>query len=241
MSQKKITPVVLVLILINVGIHLISVFSDSRQSEEFQIFYMTLWKWGEFGLPPGVASQQPVPFNFWQPLGSAFAHSKSLHIHIFLNMLCLFFFGPALERAMGSLKFLFLYLWSAIIGGLLAAFFVPSLVPAVGASGAISGLLVAFAMLYPQARIGILFIPVFLPSRVFTGLFALISLGLVVYQYIEGKNVGGISHIGHFAGMVAGFIFMVFFLITHRADQQEELAAQESPEEAPTQQGTVDD
>ena len=117
---------------------------------------------------------------------------------------------------MGSLPFLGLYLFCAIVGGFLGAFFDTVANPSLGASGAICGLLIAFAWLFPESRMGLLFIPIFIPSRIFTALFAAISLGLMVHSMTTGRSLGGISHSGHLAGMVAGFLFMIGYVAVNR-------------------------
>ena len=217
--KRSITPVVLGLIVINVVIHLAVISSDNAQWKDFQENYMRLQKVDLLGLHQFKMPEGTPEFNVFQPLGSAFAHDPVSFLHIIFNMMCLFFFGPALEMKMGSLRFLALYLFGAIAGGFIAAFFDPSPVPALGASGAISGLLVAFAWLYPESRMGLMFLPVYIPSRIFTTLFAVISLGLSIHGMKTGRSLGGISHFGHLAGMIAGFIFMTGYQILTKKDE----------------------
>ncbi len=210
--NRSLTPIVLGLIVVNVLIHIAALTVESESWLAFQDKYMLLHKVDKAGLhshpaPPGLGEFNPV-----QPLGSSFAHSKATLLHLIMNMMCLYFFGPALEKYMGSMRFLVLYLFSAVVGGFLTAYFDPSWNPSLGASGAISGLLVAFAWLFPQSRMGLMFIPVYIPSRIFTALFAAISLWLVVQSVGSGSSAGGISHAGHLAGMIGGFVFMLGYL-----------------------------
>jgi len=212
MMNRSFTPVVFGLIVVNVLIHIAVLTVESESWLAFQDKYMLLHKVDQFGLharsaPPGLGEFNPV-----QPLGSSFAHSKATLLHLILNMMCLYFFGPALERYMGSIRFLILYLFCAVVGGFLTAYFDPIWNPSLGASGAISGLLVAFAWLFPQSRMGLMFIPIYIPSRIFTALFAAISLWLVFQSVGSGRSAGGISHAGHLAGMIAGFVFMLGYL-----------------------------
>ncbi len=228
---RSITPVVLGLLVVNVAIHLAAVFiTDNDTWNEVQERYMRLQKVDTFGLhkyemPPGTPKFHPL-----QPLGASFAHDPVGLYHIVLNMLCLFFFGPSLERRMGSLPFLGLYFFCAIVGGFIGAYGDTVANPSLGASGAICGLLVAFAWLFPGSRMGLMFIPVFIPSRIFTGLFAAISLGLVIYAIGTGRSFGGISHSGHLAGMIAGVLFMIGYAMFAK-DKQSPDSREEEPEE----------
>lgn len=214
--NRSITPVVLALILVNVVIHLAVLSSENSEWIAFQENYMRLQKVDTLGLHPFKMPEGTPAFNAFQPLGSAFAHDPGSLFHIVLNMMCLFFFGPALEKKMGSIRFFALYMFAAIAGGFIGAFFDPSPIPSLGASGAISGLLVAFAWLYPKSRMGLLFLPIFIPSRIFTSLFAVISLGLSIHSMMTGQSLGGISHFGHLAGMIAGLIFMIGYQAFNR-------------------------
>lgn len=217
--SRSITPAVLGLMIVNIAIHLAVMFvTDNQQWTDFQENYLRLYKVDTLGLhkyelPPGSPE-----FNVFQPLGSSFAHSPSGLYHILLNMMCLYFFGPPLERLMGSGRFLGLYFFCAIVGGFLGAFFDTVANPSLGASGAICGLLIAFAWLYPQSKMGLLFIPIFIPSRIFTAGFAAISFGLMIHSMSTGRSLGGISHSGHLAGMVAGFIFMLGFMALYKRE-----------------------
>ena len=219
--KSSFTPVVLGLIIINVAIHLVSLAMYDKISP-IRNNYLVLSKGGTGDLL-GLRDEgtRYGKFNVTQTLGSAFGHSirhshtngqvvfqQSL-FHILMNMMCLFFIGPAVERRMGSISFLIFYLFAAIVGGFITAFIDPALNPVLGASGAISGMLVAFAWLYPHAKLGLLFIPIHLPARVFTAIFAIFSLIMIILE-VSGKSVlGGVSHFGHLAGMIAGFIFML--------------------------------
>jgi len=130
-----------------------------------------------------------------------FNHSGFLHIGF--NMLALSSMGSPVEHVLGSRRFLELYLFSGIIGGLLTATFDPSDVPVVGASGAICGVLVAYAYLFPESKLSILFIPWGIAARTFVLVFAGISVALIVFPF----DRIGISHFGHLAGMVGALIY----------------------------------
>ena len=125
--------------------------------------------------------------------------------HIAINMFVLYNLGSPVESTFGSKRFLAFYLFCGVVGGVLTAFLDPSPIPVVGASGAISGVAVAFAMLNPKMKMVFLLIPFPIDAwKLILGFFV-VSLGLVIYDYIRpyDGSVGGISHFGHLSGMVA--------------------------------------
>jgi membrane associated rhomboid family serine protease len=110
--------------------------------------------------------------------------------------------------SMGAKRFLQYYLFCGIVGGLLTAFLDPSPVSVVGASGALSGLLVALALYFPNLRMSLMFL---IPMRAITLAwgFGIFSAAFVLLNLVNpSSGVGGnISHFGHLAGMVAALIF----------------------------------
>lgn len=207
------TPVVWFLVMINLAVYLAAIWIKAPVWVDFQNDFLRLWKWGTFALPENSPAPA-TPFHPFQTLGAAFAHT--LPLHIILNMMCLYTFGPSLEERMGSPKFLSLYLFSAVFGGFFAAWFEPTANYAFGASGAICGLLVACAWLFPENKMELLFLPVYIPLRNFTAAFIVITIGLVVYAYLTHSNPGQISHTGHLGGIVGGALFMLLFMKDER-------------------------
>lgn len=136
-----------------------------------------------------------------------FSHMDLMHLAF--NMLVLFFAGTAIERLFGPKRFLIYYLFCGVIGGILLALFDPSPYPVLGASGAIAGVLVAFAVYYPDQRISLFFIPVGIKARDFALGYATISGILIILQYFKVMGDDGISHFGHLAGMIAGFVYLL--------------------------------
>lgn len=121
--------------------------------------------------------------------------------HIFFNMLGLFFFGPRLEARLGSKNFLLLWVLSGL-GGAALTFVFGDNIPIVGASGALFGVFLGFAMFWPREQIyiwGILPIQ----ARVLVALMTGVSL----YMGFGGVN-NGIAHFGHLGGFVGGFLFL---------------------------------
>ena len=139
----------------------------------------------------------------WQPVTYMFVHGGPWHL--VFNMLGLFFFGGQVERQMGRAMFLWMYFLCGVTGALLSLFQLASstpVLPVVGASGGVLGVLVAFAMLFPNARILVLFI---FPIKART--FALIYAAITVMSLL-GDTGGGIAHWAHLGGMAVGFLFI---------------------------------
>jgi len=221
-------PVIFVLIAINVAMYLLFVSVDSLVPIYEK--YCTLWKWDVFiqrPPPRGMSYNSFQDFNPVQLLGSMFSHSLPSPIHLLVNMMVLYFFGPAVCTALGRVRFILFYLFCGIVGGLLTALFDPTKNPVVGASGALCGLIVGAAWFFPPMRIGILFIPVYIKSRIFVSIFFTVSVILIVLGlFIPAKDmpvslqfvVYGISHFGHAAGMVAGAFFLVLLRLAGGPD-----------------------
>lgn len=122
--------------------------------------------------------------------------------HILFNMLALWMFGSMLERVWGSREFLKYYLITGLGGGLCYALFnMNSFVPTVGASGAIYGLLLAYAVMFPNNVIYIWFV---IPVR--AKYFAMI-FGAI--EFLASFNQGsGVAHLAHLGGMVVGYVYL---------------------------------
>lgn len=162
---------------------------------------------GHAALPPEVAA---LP-AFTTVLTSMFLHGSWMHL--FGNMLYLWVFGNNIEDVMGSSKFVVFYLLSGIVAAFSHAFTDPaSTVPMVGASGAISGILGAYLLLFPHARI-LLLAPVVGTTYVPAG----IVLGFwFVMQILSGgaslgSQGGGVAFFAHIGGFVAGMVLIGFF------------------------------
>ncbi len=145
---------------------------------------------------------------WWQVVTYMFVHGGFQHI--FFNMLALFLFGIQLERRMGSTEFLLFYFFSGIGAGL-ATLLVNSLagmgmVPVVGASGAIYGLLLAFACFFPDARI---FIFGFIPMRAATAVavYAGIEVAMQFWNVRTGYR-SGVAHLTHLAGLAFAWLYL---------------------------------
>ncbi len=135
----------------------------------------------------------------WTAITYMFLHSTGNFFHILFNMIILFFFGPLLERHIGSPRFLGLYLGSGILAGVAQVLLFPASA-VIGASGAIMGIMGALAVLMPNLRIFLYFIPVKLLYAVL--LFAAIDL------FFLGFGAGDMVARGaHLIGLAAGFLY----------------------------------
>jgi membrane associated rhomboid family serine protease len=127
--------------------------------------------------------------------------------HLLSNMIFLFVFGDDIEEAMGWLRFTTFYLASGIVGGLVFAASAPtSAVPLVGASGAVSGVLVAYLMLRPCAKIRVL-VFVIIPLSFRLAAFWVIGLFVVVQLFqIAAKSDDDVAYWCHIGGLLAGLV-----------------------------------
>lgn len=138
----------------------------------------------------------------WSPLTYMFLHGGLMHI--LLNMVGLYFFGPRVESRIGSRDFILLYLVSGIAGAALsyAFLFLTGPTAIVGASGAVFGVLYAFAHFWPHERIYIwAILPV--PARVMVIGVAALS----IYSGFTGAGAG-VAHFAHLGGFVGGWAYL---------------------------------
>jgi membrane associated rhomboid family serine protease len=141
-------------------------------------------------------------------------------VHVIGNLWTLAIFGDNVEDRMGKLRFLVFYLLCGVVAGLVHVHFNRgSTVPTIGASGAISGVMGAYFVLYPRARvitlIPLLFYPLFveLPAFVFLGLwFAAQLMSGTASLAAPEASAGGIAFLAHVGGFVAGVLLHWLFL-----------------------------
>jgi membrane associated rhomboid family serine protease len=153
----------------------------------------------------------PFP-NILTPFTSMFIHGGLFHVAS--NMLYLWIFGDNIEELMGSFRFLAFYLLAGLVGAVAQIIMAPSsTIPMVGASGAISGVLGAYVLKFPRARVKVLFFFFFLiqvvrvPAVVVLGFWILIQL-LNGLSSIGNLDEGGVAWFAHIGGFVAGLIFV---------------------------------
>lgn len=136
--------------------------------------------------------------------------SGFLHVdfaHLFFNMFTLYFFANVVIFWFGALKFLGIYFVSLGAGSLLALFFHKKepYYSAVGASGAVTGILYSAILLQPDMQLALMFIPIPLPAYV-------LGIGYLLYSIYGMKNrLGNIGHTAHFGGAVGGYVITLLF------------------------------
>jgi len=159
-------------------------------------------------------------------LTSMFLHGSWMHL--IGNMWFLWLFGNNIEDSMGRLRFLAFYLISGLAAALGQIITNPSaIVPMIGASGAISGVMGAYLVLYPRVRVYVL-VPIFiiftsiaLPAWMMLGYWSLLQLASGV---LSSSDVGGVAFWAHVAGFIAGVVMIKLFVrdeyvAAHRAQQ----------------------
>ena len=160
---------------------------------------------GEAGLPP---------FRPWQLLTYGFLHGGVAHL--FFNMFAVFMFGSEVESLFGARRYLTYYLLCVIGAALMHLIVVQmagmELVPAVGASGGVFGLLLAFGMAWPHRKLMLLFPPIPMPAWLFVTLYGLLELYLGITQTAQG-----VAHFAHRGGILTGFVLIRFWRARARA------------------------
>lgn len=218
MFQSRIPPVVKHLLIINILVFVADIVLQMRGAFDLNSF-LGLWSLE-------VAASNPYGhFHVWQPLTYMFAHGN--FTHIFFNMYALWMFGSVMENFWGSRRFLFYYFACGIGAGLLYLV-VPGMHVTIGASGAVYGLLLAFAMTFPRDRVYI-FIWMFVlvaASLVCNGIPGLRQVGAVIDEYSvllfllifylgnsTGRGLVAIENRWFVAMMTVIELFMGFFVI----------------------------
>ena len=205
---SNIPPVTRNLILINVIIFVATLINENFMIGTFGLFYPT----------------SPF-FRWWQVITHMFMHGGFWHI--FFNMYTLFIFGMVVENILGSKKFLLFYFICGLGAAALQigtqyieiqAFInagtqqaLQSIAqlkstPTVGASGAIYGVLLGYAMLFPQAKMTLLFPPVTLSAKWMVIIFAAIELFTGVVGWVDG-----VAHFAHLGGMLIGWLMILWW------------------------------
>ncbi len=156
-------------------------------------------------LPPFTEMLGLVPGRVWPGYVHTVFTYAFLHGgmgHLFFNMLTLYFFAGDLEVFMGTRRFLLLYGGSALTGGLAAALFLKGPILVIGASGAVYGVLTAYALYFPQTEVLLWFV---LPVKIW--LLVLAWVGASLFFSVFGSG-GGIAHLAHFGGAVFAFAYV---------------------------------
>ena len=199
------------LIIINALIMVMTSLNRNFMYETFALFYPT----------------SPF-FHWWQPFTHMFMHGG--FGHLLFNMYTLYIFGSILERVWGSKKFLIFYFVTGLGAALIhtgvewlevqnwmskaaegsiaaqASIHALKMTPTVGASGAIYGVLMGYAMLYPNSLMRLIFPPVTLKAKWFVLIFA--GLELLLGMSLPGSSV---AHFAHLGGLIFGFLLIMYW------------------------------
>jgi membrane associated rhomboid family serine protease len=144
-------------------------------------------------------------FQIWQLVTYQFLHGG--FSHILFNMFALWMFGVEIENSWGSKKFLTFYLISGTGAGLLHMFLSPVLTgvgaPTIGASGSVYGIMIAFAMMFPERLVYIYFL---IPVKAKY----LITFLIVMEFMLVDSASSGVAHLAHLGGALVGFLFIMF-------------------------------
>lgn len=203
------------IIIINVLVMIMTMLNEDFMYKTFSLFYPT----------------SPF-FHWWQPVTHMFMHGGFWHL--FFNMYTLYIFGSVLERVWGTRKFLVFYfvtgLGAALIhtgvewiqmqswlgqaaegsAAALSSIHALKMTPTVGASGAIYGVLMGYAMLYPDSVLTLIFPPVSMKAKWFVLIFAAIEL----LTGVTGTG-GGIAHFAHLGGLIFGYLLILYWKRNH--------------------------
>lgn len=168
----------------------------------------------DWGLVPAQLALDSAE-SWLRILSSMFLHGG--WFHIISNMWILIIFGDNVEDRMGGMRYLLFYLLSGTAAALLQAFLYPdSAIPMIGASGAIAGVLGAYLVLYPRARIASI-VPIFfiftvieLPALIFLG-FWFVSQLFQGWLALGGADMGGVAWWAHIGGFIFGLVMVRLF------------------------------
>ena len=157
----------------------------------------------------------PITFLWkpWQLVTYMFMHGGLGHL--FFNMYTLFIFGSVLENVWGTKKFLTFYFVTGIGAALVnigVQYLTGSFALTVGASGAIYGVLMGYAMLYPDSMLTLIFPPVSMKAKWFVLIFA----GIELLLGISNNPADNVAHFAHLGGLIFAFLLLMFWKKKHR-------------------------
>jgi rhomboid family protein len=190
----KLTPATRAIIIANVLVYLLEKVAPVPME-----VYFALWP---------IVPPAPASFHAWQLVTYAFLHDPTDIWHIIFNMFALYMFGPSLEQFWGGRRFIGYYFACLIAAGAtqLAVDCVFHAADAtIGASGAIFGILLAFGMLFPRARL-LLYFVIPMPAWLFVAGYAVLEL----FFGVTGREAS-VAHFAHLGGMLGGALMMLYW------------------------------
>jgi membrane associated rhomboid family serine protease len=199
-----ITPAIQWLIIANVAVYIL---------ENFLLVFWGKGAYGWFQMHFGLVPSGVIPgLRIWQPFTYLFLHDPSSIWHILTNMFMLWMFGRELELVWGRNRFLQYYFLTGVGAGLINVVVraVPVLwgkapydIPTIGASGAIFGVLIACAIMFPDRQVYLFPIPIKLTMR-------WLVIIMTALEFLGTFGLGGddISHVCHLGGMLVGYLYL---------------------------------
>jgi len=187
------------LILLNIAAFLLEMSDPNRFISQF-----ALW-------PPGSAGADQPPFHLWQMVTYSALHGNVMHLAF--NMFGLYVFGRDVERTVGRARMATLYFAGVVSGAIVqvaVALASRHGYPTIGASAGVFGLLVSYAMLFPNRRVVLLFPPIPMPAWVFATGYGVLELFLGV----SGEEAD-VAHFAHIGGMLGAIALVLYWSRTH--------------------------
>ncbi len=167
--------------------------------------------------------QGPVPFPIWLTLiTSMFLHASPMHLAG--NMLFLWIFGDNVEEVLGTLRYVLIYLACGVAGSLAQIVASPdALIPTLGASGAIAGLMGAYIIWFPRNRVRVLFLNFLteMPAYLVIGAWILLQVFQGYGSIGQLGEIGGVAYLAHLGGAAAGVVTAILYRDRALASQAE--------------------
>ena len=204
--MPNLPPVTRALLVANIAIFLLQM----AGADATIVAHFALWPLGQQQLAR-MADGSVIALGFepWQLITYSFLHGGVPHIAF--NMLALWMFGGPVENALGARRYTFYY-FACVLGAAFAqlatiALFSPQdFYPTLGASGGVFGLLLAFAVLYPQAKVFFFLIPIPIPARIAV-------VGYMILELVLGVtgSQASVAHFAHLGGALVGFLLILYW------------------------------
>ncbi|MDB5185630.1 MAG: rhomboid family protein [Candidatus Saccharibacteria bacterium] len=213
--KRRFPFITILLVLLNIAVfayetYMLQTYSDAQLAHFFNQYAV---------IPANVTDGTPLGIGL---LTSMFLHADLLHL--LFNMLFLLPFGDNVEDRLGHFRYLAFYLLCGLAASLLHVFFDPSgTIPALGASGAISGVLAGYLMLYPRGKVkGLLFLGIILipkieiPAMAFIVFWFLLQLASGIAAIGVASEGGGVAFMAHVGGFIAGLLLLPLLKLRER-------------------------
>ncbi len=202
--MPRIPPITAALLIANILVYLLQ-----QAQPEFMLANFALWPLGPHQLDQ-LRDGTPISvgFELWQLVTYAFLHGSFGHIAF--NMLALWSIGGQVEMALGTQRFI-VYYFACVLGAAAAQLATVALMtpndfyPTLGASGGVFGVLLAFAYLFPHAKIMVM-VPIPIPARIA----AIGYLAIEFFLGVTGRQAG-VAHFAHLGGALVGLLLLVFW------------------------------